>query len=70
MSTAVSPTKFYRDPVTGALLNTDNHAYNKILEQRASANKNRQVDMRLGEIENDLSEIKRLLKLLIGNKNV
>mgnify|MGYP001227673261 FL=1 len=53
-----------RDPITGAIVNTDRSEYEKYISQRNQ----RQLDRdRLSQLESEISEIKQLLvKLTTG----
>lgn len=59
-----------RDPVSKAIINTDETGYEAYLKKRNSIkSKNEQISQNTKNIEllkNDMSEIKEMLKLLIG----
>lgn len=54
-----------RDPSTNAIINVNQDEYAKYLARR---NKRTSDEKRIEHLENELSEIKRLLTILINNK--
>lgn len=63
--------KYLRDERTGALVNTDNEAFETFKNERDKVLKLMEVEAQVGSLKNELSEIKGLLiKLVNGNNNV
>lgn len=63
--------KYIRDEKTGALVNTDNEAYDTFKSERDKVRKIMEVEAQVGNLKTELSEIKGLLlKLVNGNNNV
>jgi hypothetical protein len=54
-----------RDPSTNAIINVNQDEYQKYLARR---NKKTSDAQRIENLENELSEIKRMLSILINNK--
>ena len=54
-----------RDPSTNAIINVNQDEYQKYLARR---NKRTTDEKRIENLENELSEIKRLLTVLLNNK--
>ena len=55
-------TGLVKDPDSGAVLNIDNDRLSAYKKQKALAKNSIVVNERLSKVENDLEEIKRLLK--------
>ena len=56
----------YRDPKTGAIINTDDGDYNKYLKLLKSDNRK---EKELKKMKNDIEEIKGALSQIINNLN-
>lgn len=56
----------YRDPKTGAIINTDDGDYNKYLKLLKSDNRK---EKELKKMKNDIEEIKEALSQIINNLN-
>ena len=56
----------YRDPKTGAIINTDDGDYNKYLKLLKSDNRK---ENELKKMKNDIEEIKGALSQIINNLN-
>ena len=56
----------YRDPKTGAIINTDDGDYNKYLKLLKSDNRK---ERELKKMKNDIEEIKEALSQIINNLN-
>ena len=57
-----------RDPRSNAILNTDIEALNKYKQERDEKMKLARVEERQEKLEADISEIKNLLKELLGKR--
>ena len=56
----------YRDPTTGAIINTDDGDYNRYLKLLKSGNRK---ENELKKMKNDIEEIKEALSQIINNLN-
>lgn len=56
----------YRDMSSGAIVNTDNHAYSQYIAQRERRKKEQDE---IKNVKEELSEIKKLLKELLSKEN-
>lgn len=61
--------RYLKDPISGALINTDDSEYQRILAIREQKKREAQKDREIAELKNEVGEIKDLLKLLI-NKGI
>lgn len=59
----------FRDPDTGAVLNTNITEYRKIVESRRLANENQMLANEVNVLKNELTEIKNLLAQLVNGKH-
>ena len=59
---------FIRDPMSGAVINTDDSYYRSILAARQSQKEAQQMCQKLHDLESELSEIKDLLKNFVNGK--
>jgi hypothetical protein len=57
---------FYRDPRTGAVINTQGDEYLRIKAERAKAREIDAMKERLNSLSGDVNEIKAMLQILIG----
>lgn len=57
----------YRDPSTGAIINTDNSEYQKYRDARRRALKVETIENDLNNLKEEISEIKSLLLELVKN---
>ena len=62
---------FYKDTETGAIINKNDTDYEKFKAAREEIKKNKQLAVRMDNLETELKDIKSLLLQLVnGNKNV
>jgi hypothetical protein len=62
---------FYKDTETGAIINKNDTDYEKFKAAREEIKKNKQLAVRMNNLETELKDIKSLLLQLVnGNKNV
>ena len=57
-----------RDPITGAILETDAQAYQKHLQEKRLVMKTKDVSERVENLENKMDQILSLLQQSINNK--
>jgi hypothetical protein len=60
---------FTRDPVSKAIINTEDSYYKAILARRQDQKKNNELESELDTLRNELSEIKELLLQVVSGKN-
>jgi hypothetical protein len=61
---------FSRDPVSKAVINTEDSYYKSILARRNDAAKNQQLQCELNELKDELSNIRMMLQqITCGNKD-
>ena len=62
---------FYKDTESGAIINKNDTDYEKFKAAREEIKKNKQLAVRMDNLETELKDIKSLLLQLVnGNKNV
>lgn len=62
---------FYKDTETGVIINKNDTDYEKFKAAREEIKKNKQIAVRMDNLETELKDIKSLLLQLVnGNKNV
>lgn len=59
---------FVRDPMSGAVINTDDSYYRSILAVRQSQKESQELCQKLHDLESELSDIKNLLKQVVNGK--
>lgn len=57
---------FYKDPATGVIINRNKEEYEAIKAKRKQAKQQVDLAKKVEAMESDVSEIKRLLKKLVG----
>jgi hypothetical protein len=60
---------FLRDDNNHALINTNVNAYKQYINQRESQNKVRSLESEVDSLKDDISDIKRMLSILIKQNN-
>lgn len=60
---------YMKDATTGAIINTNDDHYKRILAIRAEKKKGQDLCKRMNSLENDLREIKELLVQVLGGRN-
>lgn len=60
---------FLKDAGSGAVINTNDDHYKRILAIRAEKKKGHDLCQRMNSLENDLREIKELLVQVLGGRN-
>ena len=62
-------TGFVKNTTTGAIINTDDDAYNKFLAARNEAETNKNLSIKMKSLELELIDIKKLLLQIVNGKN-
>ena len=60
---------FLRDDNNHALINTNVNAYKQYINQRDSQNKVRSLESEVDSLKDDISDIKKMLSILIKQNN-
>lgn len=60
---------FVKDPGSGAIINTNDADYKRILAMRAEIKKNKDICDKMNALENELTEIKNLLIQVVNGRN-
>lgn len=60
---------YVKDTDTGVIINNNEEEFKKFLAVRESSKKNNDLCKRIGEVENDLRDIKSLLLQLVHRNN-
>lgn len=65
----MSDDRYIKDPISGALINTDDSEYKRLLSMREHRRKEAEKDKEIASLKEEMNEIKDMLKLLI-NKGI
>lgn len=60
---------FVRDPVSRAVINTEDGYYKAIVARRQDKKKNQELEMEINTLRSELSEIKSLLQQVVSGRN-
>ena len=58
--------RYVKDPISGALINTDYNQYEKILAERAQIRKSIEKDIEMDKLRNEMAELKQMLQGVVG----
>ena len=60
---------YARDPVSKAVINTEDSYYKAIVARRQDKKKNQKLEAEICDLRSELSEIKSLLQQVVSGKN-
>lgn len=57
---------YFKDSISGAILNTNDHEYHAILKSRDEAKKGKALCLEINNLKDELKEIKDMLRKVVG----